>query len=502
VKTQIIRLETHDDTISVKDKMDWSQTARVLLEWPQDGKVLQSRLDLVLLERYCSANGSQLALLTNDIQVIHQAEEAGIPVFRSRSQAQLQPWGRSFREFSRQEVVQKSQQPRDLSSLGKPEDNGDIQLPGWARILVFAAAVLAVLAIGGTLLPSATITLTPEVNQREITIPIQAIPGQDQVNLSGSIPARELQITIEDQASIPATGTLAVPAKYAAGEVVFTNLGENPVHIPENTILSTDQEDPLYFMTLSAGSAPEGKGSQIILPVQALEPGIQGNIAANTITRINQDFGADLSVNNPSPTSGGEVFFVPAPSEYDRSQLGIQLAGDMEERALAEAPELLQPGDILLSTRPEIKQVILAVYQPGPGAAGDILKLSSSIQYRVLYAAAGDLLSIAEGAVKALYPGGAYKPDLSTINLTQLTNPEMNQDQITRWELRVTWNEERVFNGHKIIQSVLGEDPDQAQRILQETLNLRHAPNIQVNPTWWSRIPALPFRINIVGISE
>jgi len=54
VKTQIIQLEEHDDTISVKDKMDWSQTPRVLLVWPERGKVFRNRIDLVLLDRYLS----------------------------------------------------------------------------------------------------------------------------------------------------------------------------------------------------------------------------------------------------------------------------------------------------------------------------------------------------------------------------------------------------------------------------------------------------------------
>ena len=95
MKTQIIQLEAHDDTLSVQDKLDWAQAPRVLLVWPDQDKVLRNRLDLILLERYCSSHGSQLALQTKDQEVIFQAGKAGIPVFQTRREAQLQPWGKS-----------------------------------------------------------------------------------------------------------------------------------------------------------------------------------------------------------------------------------------------------------------------------------------------------------------------------------------------------------------------------------------------------------------------
>jgi hypothetical protein len=47
MKTQIIQLESHDDIISIRDKMGWSQTSRILLVWPE--KKTQPALDLVKL---------------------------------------------------------------------------------------------------------------------------------------------------------------------------------------------------------------------------------------------------------------------------------------------------------------------------------------------------------------------------------------------------------------------------------------------------------------------
>ncbi len=498
MKTQIIQLEPHDDTISVKDKMDWSQTPRVLLEWPDEGKILRNRLDLVLLERYCSTNGSQLALLTKDQQVIDQAEEAGIPVFQVRSEAQLQPWGKSFREFIRQEVVLRSQQPRENPIIEKDEKNRGHQLPPWGRILLFTLAVAAVLAIGATLLPSATVYLSAGSNKREIIIPIQAIRDQEAINISGIIPSRVLEIIVEDQISLPTTGTLPIPSEYARGEVVFTNLGERSIHIPLNTILSTSQENSPLFITVGSGTTPEGRGAQISLPIEALEPGILSNLPENMINRINQDLGAELSVNNPSPTSGGEDIIVPAPSDKDRIQAGLHLSSALSEIALERATRQLDDGDILLSARPESSEITLATYQPEIGSAGNTLTLTNIGQYNFSYVTGSDLISLAEQVVNALYTRGSFEPALDTISLTHLSEPELGTDLIDHWDMQVSWNEYRVFNNQKIIQTVLGKNPADAEKLLKNSLDLDLLPDIQVIPSWWMRIPVLPFRIRII----
>ena len=247
MKTQIIQLEVHDDTNSVKDKMDWSQTPRILLVWPDRGKVFQKRLDLVLLERYCSSHGSQLALLSSDPEVIFLAEEAGIPVFQSRRNAQTQPWRKSFREFERKDLYQQVGEPREIDFFERTDTPKPIEFPAWGRILIFTIGVLAVLSIAGLLLPSAVVTIPEEGKTRNLKIPIQADPNLKNVNISGIIPARKMVLTIEAEKSRPTSGSLAVPAEYAGGEVVFTNLSESTISIPKN---SATYIMPLFIIVL------------------------------------------------------------------------------------------------------------------------------------------------------------------------------------------------------------------------------------------------------------
>ena len=74
MKTQIITLESHDDLISVRDKLSWAKTPRILLVWPKYEKVTLRVLDLKVLQRHAGSLGSQLGLVTRRANVRRDAE--------------------------------------------------------------------------------------------------------------------------------------------------------------------------------------------------------------------------------------------------------------------------------------------------------------------------------------------------------------------------------------------------------------------------------------------
>ncbi|MEA2008874.1 MAG: hypothetical protein U9O54_07115, partial [Chloroflexota bacterium] len=120
MKTQIIQLESHDETISVKDKIEWSQTHRVLLIWPRRGKILRDQIDLVFLERHCASLGGQLALVSKDPEVHFHAERAGIPIFKTKREAQNNPWRRSWRLYQRRRLQKTAATPRKVDLDSSP----------------------------------------------------------------------------------------------------------------------------------------------------------------------------------------------------------------------------------------------------------------------------------------------------------------------------------------------------------------------------------------------
>src|SRR5512138_1642491 len=86
MKTQIITLESHDDLISVRDRMSWAKTPRILLVWPKYEKITLRQVDLKVLQRHAASLGAQLGLVTRRRRVRVEAEALHIPVFESTGQ--------------------------------------------------------------------------------------------------------------------------------------------------------------------------------------------------------------------------------------------------------------------------------------------------------------------------------------------------------------------------------------------------------------------------------
>ena len=497
MKTQIIQLEAHDDTLSVRDKMDWSQTPRVLLVWPAKGKVLRARLDLILLERYCSSHGSQLALLTSDREVIFQAGEAGIPVFQSRSEAQLQPWGKSFREFRRRELEKYAAENLPSVPLEREAPQPRKKYPLWARLSIFTVGVLSVFTLAGFLLPSAEITVQPQGRQHSLSIPVEAQPGRSQITLSGLVPARELIIMVEGQLSTPTTGTAPIPAEYAHGEVVFTNLGEEGFNIPEDTILSTTGDKPVLFRTLTGGNTPSEQEGEISLKVEAYLPGVSGNIPANQIWTINLEVGAELTVTNPAPTEGGTDTKFPAPTLVDRLILAREMTQLLEEMAWDKINQELGSEDILLTDRLNDFEVIKEEYSPLGDAPGKLLWLDKTVQYLVYYISADDLHKLANDLVQAQYQDNSYSPDLNSIQLQPTSSSDKSGEQNYLREIEVSWIDNLIISREEIIDWISAKSLAEAEKILLNNLDLEEDPQIILQPRWWPRIPSLPFRIHV-----
>lgn len=497
MKTQIIQLEAHDDTLSVQDKMDWAQAPRVLLVWPDQEKVLRDRLDLILLERYCSAHGSQLALLTKDPEVTFQAGKAGIPVFLTRRDAQLQPWGKSFREFQRQDLQRFLVEKPLPESLEREPAPPRRVLPIWARIPIFTLGVLSVLAIAAALLPNAEIRIQPAVKQRTMLIPFQAEGGGEGIGISGTVPGRELAIIVSAQHSIPASGSTPIPSGYARGLGVFTNLGEGPVTIPEGAILSTQGDDPVLFHTLAEVTTPQGSGEEVEVEIEAQHPGERGNVAENQIQLINLQAGAELAVSNPEPTEGGTDLSIPAPTQEDREQLSRLLDLALEEKAQQQIELTLEENDLLLSAQVGDYEVLEESYTPAEDAPGDTLWLDRTVQYRVYYASWQDLRALCEELILAQYQDSSYQPLLKSISLKQSTDPVQDRDLHYSWQMEVSWDETPLINQDQLIPLILGKSIQQASTVISTDLDLQGNPVIHTWPSWWQRLPVLPFRIAI-----
>jgi hypothetical protein len=60
MKTHVLQLDVHDDVISVRDKMAWAKTPRLVLVLPRRGRILERTLDLRHLQRHADGLGVSL----------------------------------------------------------------------------------------------------------------------------------------------------------------------------------------------------------------------------------------------------------------------------------------------------------------------------------------------------------------------------------------------------------------------------------------------------------
>ncbi|MCC6568277.1 MAG: hypothetical protein IT315_03475, partial [Anaerolineales bacterium] len=159
MKTKIITLESHDDLISVRDRMSWAKTPRILLVAPKFEKIALRQVDLKVLQRHASSLGAQLGLVTRTRRVRADAEELGIPVFESTGEAQREAWA---------EIPPKRLTTRKPPAKNLREKREQVQVreEAWrahpaTRLGAFIVGVVSVFAIVALFIPRAQIQLKP-----------------------------------------------------------------------------------------------------------------------------------------------------------------------------------------------------------------------------------------------------------------------------------------------------------------------------------------------------
>jgi len=503
VKTQIIRLDVHDDFISTRDKMGWGQTGRILLIWPESGHVLNRQLDLVLMQRHSQSLGAQLALVANDPQVRAHAYDLAIPVFKSLGHAQRGQWrvARRRRAPRRPAIQPPEGPPQDLRAIRQELRPA---APAWlerveVRVGVFSLGVLAVLALAAALLPGARLTLQPVIRPQSLTLEVSADPNLQTNNLSGSIPARPYTIVVEGRDFLLSQGTQRVPEKAASGQVLFTNLTERAIAIPSGSVVRTVGEDPQRFVTTRSGNMPGGIGNTLSLPVRAVQAGEIGNLPSDSLVAIEGPLGLDLTANNPQPTSGGSSRQAAAPTAFNRRQLYERLEQELRATALSEAQLQLQTGDLLFTSTITLTQVLEQAYDPPALQPSERLNLSLRLEYQVLTALQTDLQTLAISLLDAGLPQG-YAPLPETLSIKHLSSPEAGSDAKVTWRIQLERQARAQIAPSQATVMVLGLPPQQAAMRLTAGLPLQSEPQIALAPRWWPRLPLLPFRIAVDSI--
>jgi len=499
VKTHIINLESFDSLASAKDKMEWGHSGRILLIWPLSGNILSSKLDLLRLKRHSDKLGAELALVVRLAEARDNAAQLGIPVFRSMRQARSTPWENKPYPAALVDAHPNRKRVEDLQKFITGRKAIRQPATGAGRLLFFSLGAFSLLSVAAILLPRAEIRLSPMAQDQEISLLVSADPEVSNYNLSGILPARTIPIIVEGRASTAVTGSFQIPENPAVGEVVFTNLTSEATVIPEGTIvLSTDNQGVSFATTLSGELLAEA-GATITLPVRAQNPGSSGNVASGGLNLVEGPLSLNVAVTNPQATRGGSDRSGAAPSKNDYENLRTSLIASLQQSALEEIRSQAHPNDFILTQDPNISEILQEEYDPQEPAPSSDLSLILRIEFEIGVVEWRAIEAMSTAILDTLIPPG-FEPLAQSLVVTHLSSPSFNDAGLASWQLLAKRSILAEYSKAKVLNLAVGQKPDLAEQRINQELHLAAIPDIHLFPSWWPRMPALPFRISVEKI--
>lgn len=511
MNTRVIHLHSEDDIISICDRLNWEKAQRALLVLPPEGNVLRQGLDLARLRRHADRLRLEIALVSPDTAVQRQAAALGIPAFSTiqRATRHRRSWRARRHERVGLPTIGGSAidllrpQPANGAELAHLQARLMRPLPWWRWLMRYVAIVLFFLTLALAwvgfvyAVPRATLTLRPALQPIQTTATLLADPYLNAVDFTqGAVPARLLAVENSWQAALVPTGALALPNAPARGRVLFANLQGIPVRIPAGTRLTVSSMDGALFRTLADVTLADVVGSTAEADVVALAPGPQGNVAADAIDTLEGALGRRVSVRNPEPLAGGAVQEITAVSEADQARLRAQVLQSLQALALAQMEAQVTPQEFLARPSLRVLRIVQESYSHAPGEATEklTLEMRAVLQATAVNQAAAS--GIMTTALTAVAPA-AYLllPESVTVQVGEVLG--VDEAGRVRFMVMAEGDVAAELGLDELLTAVAGQPQDAALVYLYQKLPLRELPTLYVWPTWFSRVPYLPTRIQV-----
>lgn len=509
-RPDLLQLERNEDVASVRGRLLPHAQGRVLLVWPVRGSALTRRLELVLVQREAQRLGVQLALLTQDPDVIRYARELNLSTFATVGASERGRWKRGRSQLislgPRQNRAESAVPDARLSAVARAHADRKPP-PSLLRLTGAFILLIVVLALGAAaallILPTATITLLPARNLIQAEALITADPDATDVDPQGAvIPATLLSITVEDSASLLPGGSQQLSSTPATGTVLFVNLGDDPVAIPAGTLVGTSGAAPVWFHTLASASLEAGAGNQVELPIRATADfeGTAGNVDSGFINSAAGELAQQVSVRNLRPTSGGDsrTASIVLPEDHDR--LLAMLRQQLKSQAYIALLSRLENGQhlILESMGIVTERHDWTRFSAIPGEAAEMLSLDMKA---IVEAIAIDETLAQQVVLNRLQVEVAAGSSLltHTVNHERGTVVSDYADGLIRIWRRAEALTEIIVDAGALAEQLVGLTSAEARARIHQQLPLQPGttPRINIEPAWPGRMPFLPFRISI-----
>ena len=356
---------------------------------------------------------------------------------------------------------------------------------------LLAAALVFMVVIG----PTATVVVA------RVSKPLGPIEFNLRAGPDGEIRALTLVANdVTQKYTHNATGERLEPIK-AKGVAKLSNLdSQNDVRVPKGTIVRT--RDNVRFETTEEKVIPKSKldifppfvifGTADV-PIQAIDAGPGGNVAANTITLTDRK---DFAVNNPQATSGGETkkFAVVTGSDY-----GLAAGRADEELRKAAAKKVdewkkaAEQGQVVYGPVTKVTAVT--------GSAGLVGTEPASGTFEMTVTGTATGYKVAEGEPRATtitklgqQADSDYEIDQAGAVVELVIGPTLQENGVG-WRVRGSGAQFPQVKDAPLRTALAGRPFEEAPSVVQgQGLELR---TITVWPGWWPRFPFFDSRLQI-----
>ena len=491
---QIIQLQPADDILTIRARIENADFAHLVLYVPRGCVLLESGSGLPLLRRAADDLGAQIALVTHDEGVRERAAEYGFPVFSSLTQAQRARW--KMQPPTRATALRTSNIPPPPPPESVTEPFGARIFKEWRVTLLLITGALIGLCIGAFLfVPTAQVYLIPAPMVLTATTDILMDSSNPTVNSAlRSVPARRILLETSGTVSLRTTVTKTVPDARSTGTVIFTNLRTEETIIPLGTVVVTSAGVPIRFTTTNTVTIPSGVGARVEAPIQAVDPGLTGNVKELSINAAEGAMALSVRVINTKPTASGSLRPVRVVTEADKKKLEELALAQLKQQAPAVLKTALKPSEFIqhdsVLVDPTDRLFDHAIDDPA-----EVVNLKMSADAFGL-AVDRDDLDLLMGTLlqKQLPPGHQLLPN--GVKVDMLPGGKYQGIQL-RQPVRAVGYAAPQLDGSKVASALRGKTSEDAKGYLTSQVQLAHAPDIRISPPGWQLMPLLAFRISV-----
>jgi hypothetical protein len=320
---------------------------------------------------------------------------------------------------------------------------------------------------------------------------------------SGDISARTL---FDDKLTAKTTGTATgsrLDEERATGVERFRNLTTNDIRIPTGTLVQTTDSPPIRFLTTEEKVLPRSSilpiptVGEVLIKIRAIDPGPQGNVGADRITR---GASTEFLVNNPAPTTGGKADQIPVvmAADYDRAvtQSDEDVRRAAVQRTIVWTTEAAGKGTTVFGVVARRTGVLTPA---GDVVGKELPKEKPTFEITVTGSATAYSVTDDEpkrtaiAKLKQEVPSG-MDLDEKTAVVAQVIPPFVAPNGV-HWRVRVEGKQVPQAKTAQMTAALAGREYEAVDQLATQLgFKLR---SITPWPEWWPRLPVLDSRITI-----